>query len=66
MLTSIRNVKFIYNARLAHKSSSKSAKRDRAPCLEARSAIVGGTINYRRGGKRTELTSELKGKQAYK
>ena len=27
-------------ARLAHKSSSKSAKRDRAPCLEARSAIV--------------------------
>ena len=26
--------------RLAHKSSSKSAKRDRAPCLEARSAIV--------------------------
>ena len=27
-------------ARLAHKSSSKSAKRVRAPCLEARSAIV--------------------------
>ena len=26
--------------RLAHKSSSKSAKRERAPCLEARSAIV--------------------------
>ena len=26
--------------RLAYKSSSKSAKRDRAPCLEARSAIV--------------------------
>ena len=29
------------HSRLAHKSSSKSAKRDRAPCLEARSAIVG-------------------------
>ena len=27
-----------FNSRLAHKSSSKSAKRDRAPCLEARSA----------------------------
>ena len=28
-------------SRLAQKSSSKSAKRDRAPCQEARSAIVG-------------------------
>ena len=31
--------------RLAHKSSSKSAKRDRAPCLEARSAIVRARAN---------------------
>ena len=42
-------------ARLAHKSSSKSAKRDRAPCLEARSAkrdrqssIVPGLFNEKR------------------
>ena len=33
--------------RLAHKSSSKSAKRDRAPCLEARSAIVGARASER-------------------
>ena len=36
-----------HNARLAHKSSSKSAKRDRAPCLEARSAIVGARASER-------------------
>ena len=34
-------------ARLAHKSSSKSAKRYRAPCLEARSAIVGARASER-------------------
>ena len=36
-----------HNARLAHKSSTKSAKRDRAPCLEARSAIVGARASER-------------------
>ena len=38
---------FTQNPRLAHKSSSKSAKRVRAPCLEARSAIVGARASER-------------------
>ena len=50
----------ITNYRLAHKSSSKSAKRDRAPCLEARSAIVGARASERvaRASERVARASE--------
>ena len=46
--------------RLAHKSSSKSAKHDRAPCLEARSAIVGVRASERvaRASERVARASE--------
>ena len=46
---------FMSTGRLAHKSSSKSAKRDRAPCLEARSAIVRARQVYSTRSERATL-----------